>query len=84
MNTYNIAVVPLDGVGKHLIPIGVDALRKVQSRIGGMDLTFQFYDAGFEYFLDTGKRTVEGFKEALEAADAMFCGCNLRHRLTFR
>jgi len=66
--------VPLDGVGKHLIPIGVDALRKVQAVIGGMNFTFQFYDAGFEYFLNTGKKTADGLKENLEAADAMFCG----------
>lgn len=74
MRRYNIAVVPLDGVGKHVIPIGVKALQRVQTVVSGIDLEFEFYDAGFEYFLNTGKRTVEGFKEAMEAADAMFCG----------
>ena len=74
MRTYNIAAVPLDGVGKHLVPIGVSALLKVQAAIGGIDFAFQFYDAGFEYFLNTGKKTADGLKEALEAADAMFCG----------
>jgi isocitrate/isopropylmalate dehydrogenase len=74
LRKYSIAVVPLDGVGKHLIPIGVEALRKTQQIVGGMNLEFTFYDAGFEYFLKTGKRIPNGFQEAMEASDAMFCG----------
>ncbi|NLK08179.1 MAG: isocitrate/isopropylmalate dehydrogenase family protein [Firmicutes bacterium] len=74
MKKYNIAVVPLDGVNKHVIPLAVDAVKKAQMMVGGLDLEFQFYDAGFEYWLKTGKRAPDGFKIAMEAADAMFCG----------
>ena len=74
LKKYNIAVVPLDGIGKHVVPIGVDALKKAQEIIGGIDLEFQFYDAGFEYWMNTKKRVPDGFEADMKAADAMFCG----------
>ena len=74
MKKYNIAVVPLDGVGKDVIPMGVEAMKKTQRIVGGIDLEFQFYDAGFEYFLKNKKRMPDNFRADMEAADAMFCG----------
>lgn len=74
MNTYHIAVNPLDGIGKDIIPLVVELMKKAQRLIGGYDMDYQFYEAGFEYFVKTGSLMPEGFQKEMEAADAMFCG----------
>lgn len=74
MKKYNIAVVPLDGVGKELHPYGVEVLKKAQKIVGGFEFDFQWYEAGVEYACKTGKGMPDNFYEDMRAADAMYCG----------
>jgi len=74
MKKYNIAVVPLDGIGKELHPYGVEVLKKAEKIVGGFELEFQWYEAGVEYAFKTGKGMPDNFYEEMCAADAMYCG----------
>jgi len=74
MKKYNIAVCPLDGINKELIPYGVEVLKKAQEIVSGFELGFQWYDAGVEYAYRTGRAMPDNFYEDMCAADAMFCG----------
>ncbi len=74
MKKYNIAVIPLDGVGKEVIPLGAKAMQKAQEILGGFELDFQYYDAGVEYAVKTGKMAPDNLGKDIAAADAMLCG----------
>ena len=74
MKTYKIAVLPLDGVGKEVIPLGAEAMLKAQALLGGFELDLRYYDAGVEYAGKTGKMAPDNIKEELAGADAMLCG----------
>jgi 3-isopropylmalate dehydrogenase/tartrate dehydrogenase/decarboxylase/D-malate dehydrogenase len=71
---YNIAVIPLDGVGKDVIPLGVKAMQRAQEILGGFELDFEYYDAGVEYAVKTGKMCEDNLGEEVAKADAMLCG----------
>ncbi|SHN57016.1 isocitrate/isopropylmalate family dehydrogenase [Desulfitobacterium chlororespirans] len=74
MKKYNIAVIPLDGVGKEVIPLGAKAMEKAQEILGGFELEFQYYDAGVEYAVKNGRMCQDNLGEEVAKADAMFCG----------
>lgn len=74
MEKYNIAVIPLDGVGKDVIPLGVKAMQRAEEILGGFELDFEYYDAGVEYAIKTGKMCEDNLGEEITKADAMFCG----------
>lgn len=74
MKKYNIAVIPLDGVGKDVIPLGAQAMQKAQEILGGFELDFQYYEAGVEYAVKTGKMCEDNLGEEVARADAMLCG----------
>lgn len=74
MNTYKIAVLPLDGVGKEVIPLGVQAMQLAETILGSFRLEFEYYDAGVEYAVRTGKMAPDGLRDNLVQADAMLCG----------
>lgn len=72
--TYKIAVLPLDGVGKELIPLAARSMETAQKVLGGFSLDFQYYEAGVEYAVKTGKMAPDGLRDDLVQADAMLCG----------
>ena len=74
MMSYNIAVVPLDGVGKEIHPLAVKLLKMTEEAIGGFELEMQWYEAGVEYACKTGRGMPDGFYDDMRNADAMFCG----------
>ena len=74
MTNYKIAVIPLDGVGKEVIPLGVKAMEIAQQILGGFELDFKYYDAGVEYAVRTGKMCEDSLIEEVAQADAMLCG----------
>lgn len=74
MNTYKIAVLPLDGVGKEVIPLAAQAMRVAQEASGDFQLEFEYYDAGVEYAVKTGKMAPDNLRSELVKADAMLCG----------
>jgi tartrate dehydrogenase/decarboxylase / D-malate dehydrogenase len=74
LGKYNIAVIPLDGVGKDVIPFGAKAMQKAQEVLGGFQLEMQYYDAGVEYAVKTGKMCQDNLGKEVAKADAMLCG----------
>lgn len=74
MKKYNIAVVPLDGIGRELHPMAVELLKRTQQIINGFELDFQWYEAGQEFASKTGRLVPDGFFENMCEADAMFNG----------
>lgn len=74
MQKYTIAVIPLDGVGKEVIPLGAKAMQKAQQLLGGFELELKHYEAGVEYAVKTGKMGQDGLGEEIAKADAMLCG----------
>lgn len=82
MGNYKIAVLPLDGVGKEVIPLGAKAMQKAQEILGGFQLELEYYEAGVEYAVKTGKMAKDNLWAEIEYADAMLCGSAGHYDLT--
>ena len=46
MRRYRIAVIPGDGIGKEVIPAGIEALAAVAAREGGFEFTLRPFRLG--------------------------------------
>jgi tartrate dehydrogenase/decarboxylase/D-malate dehydrogenase len=73
MKTYNIAVIPGDGIGKEVVPEGLGVLEALGRRF---DICFDWgeFDWNCERFLKTGRMMAEDGIEQLSAFDAIFLG----------
>lgn len=69
-----IAVLPGDGIGHEIMPACLELLRRVQSKRGGFELTFQEIDAGADYYRRTGIDITDEDYKTVEAADAILFG----------
>jgi len=74
MKTYRIALIPGDGIGKEVIPAGVQALEAAAARAGDLTLSFEQFDWGCEYYLRTGRMMPEDGLEQLRPFDAIYLG----------
>ena len=72
--TYNIAVIPGDGIGKEVMPEGVKALQAAQQAVGGFELRFEEFPWGTEFYLKTGKMMPPDGLKILEKLDAIYLG----------
>ena len=73
-NSWKIAVIEGDGIGKEVVPEGLRVLDAVQQKFG---LTFEFvsYDfASADYYLAHGKMLPDDWQDKLQQADAIFFG----------
>ncbi len=72
-DSYQIVVLPGDGIGKDVMPEGLRVLNEVA---GKYDLSFDFdqYECGGEYYLNTGKEWDDGAFDACKNADAILLG----------
>ena len=66
---HKIAVIPGDGIGKEVIPAGVQVLRAL-----GLDLEIEEFPWGSDYFRQTGKMMPADGLEMLRAYDAIYFG----------
>jgi tartrate dehydrogenase/decarboxylase/D-malate dehydrogenase len=73
MPTYNIAVIPGDGIGKEVVPEGIRVLEAAGGRFG---ITFKWdtFDWNCENFTRTGRMMPEDGIEQLRAYDAIYLG----------
>src|SRR5712672_2099875 len=73
MNTYKIAVIPGDGIGKEVVPEGLRVLEAAGRRF---DLKFSFthFDWSCETYVKTGKMMPADGLEQLRPFDAIFLG----------
>jgi len=74
MRTYRIACLPGDGVGREVLPIGVDAVRRAGEITGGFSLATTDLDWSCERYLETGAMMPDDGLRILEQHDAIFFG----------
>jgi len=70
---FRIAVVPGDGIGNEVVPVGLRVLERVGS-IFGIDFTFQHFDWSCELYKKTGRMMPEDGIARLRDHDAIFFG----------
>jgi len=71
---YKVVVLPGDGVGREVIPEAVKALKAVQESVSGLELSFDEYGCGFEYYKETGEPWSEAAYSACRESDAILFG----------
>jgi len=71
MKRYRIALIPGDGVGKEVVPA---AAKVLEAAAQGFTLSFQAFDWGCEYCLETGRMMPDDGLEQLRAFDAILLG----------
>src|SRR6202158_5324472 len=86
MRSYRIAAIPGDGIGKEVIPAGVEVLQAVAARNGGFALTLETLPWGSDHYRATGRFMPEAGVTALRAFDAIYFGAvgdpQITHHLT--
>lgn len=73
MSKYKIAVVPGDGIGKEIVPAGLEVL-KAASKKYGFSLACDFYEWGAGYYLKHGQFMPDDGLKQLKNYDAIFFG----------
>src|SRR5215218_3292441 len=74
MNSYKIAAIPGDGIGKEVIAAGVEVLQALAARDGGFKLDFETFDWGSDYYKKHGVMMPENGRETLKSFDAIYFG----------
>jgi tartrate dehydrogenase/decarboxylase / D-malate dehydrogenase len=72
-NTYQIAVIAGDGIGREVIPAGIAALRAVTGG-SGVSLSFTDLPWGCEHYLAHGRMMDDDAFERLDRFDAIYLG----------
>jgi tartrate dehydrogenase/decarboxylase/D-malate dehydrogenase len=73
-NSFRIAVIPGDGIGKEVVPEGVRVLEKVAARFG-IGLSFDWFDfASYDYYASHGQMLPDDWKDRIGSHDAIFFG----------
>lgn len=74
INTYRIAVIPGDGIGKEVVPEGLKVLRAAADRFG-IGLAFEEHEfASCDYYQKHGKMMPDDWKDRIGTTDAIFFG----------
>ena len=73
MSTYNIGVIPGDGIGKEVIPEGIKILENI-SAYYDISFKWELFDWSCEYYAKTGKMIPDDGLQQLEKKDAIFLG----------
>jgi len=74
MRRYRIAVIPGDGIGKEVIPAGVEALAALASAEGGFEFEFDRFDWGSDHYRETGLMMPVDGREQIKGHDAIYFG----------
>lgn len=74
MKQYKIASIPGDGIGKEVIPAGVQVLRALESRCGTFKLHIQEFPWGTDYYHRAGLMMPEEGLDLLKPFDAIYFG----------
>ncbi len=73
MKTYRIAAIPGDGIGREVIPAGIEVLEAL-AKSEGFALQFESFDWSSERYKKTGAYIPEGGLAKLKGFDAIFFG----------
>ncbi|OGP96750.1 MAG: tartrate dehydrogenase [Deltaproteobacteria bacterium RBG_16_47_11] len=74
MKTYNLAVIPGDGIGKEVTHEALKILRAVSEK-HGFGVKTESFDWSCDYYLKHGEMGPENILEILKGFDAIFLGC---------
>ncbi|MGL4961689.1 MAG: tartrate dehydrogenase [Inquilinus sp.] len=73
-NSFRIAVIPGDGIGKEVVPEGVRVLEKVAARFG-IGLSLDWFDfASYDHYSRHGQMMPDDWKARIGSHDAIFFG----------
>jgi len=73
MNTYKIATIPGDGIGKEVIPKSLRVLDIIAAKCG-FQIKYKNFDYSCEYFKKYGKMMPEDGLDRLRDSDSIFLG----------
>ena len=73
MKSYRIAAIPGDGIGREVIPAGVEVLEALAG-LEGYAMRFEHFDWSSERYLQTGSYIPEAGLERLRGYDAIYFG----------
>ena len=74
MKTFNIAVIPGDGIGPEVVEEGLKVLNAIAEIDGSFCFNFVKFPWGCEYYLKTGKMMDDNGLELLKSYDAIYLG----------
>ncbi len=74
MKIYRIAAIPADGIGKEVIPAGIEVLQDLEQITGSFRMTFETFPWGCDYYHSHGRMMPEDGLETLKAFDAIYFG----------
>ena len=74
MRDYHIAVIPGDGIGKEVTPVGVQALNAAAEITGVFRLRYDYFPWGCEHYLAHGVMMAKDGLKILQPFDAIYFG----------
>ncbi|MEK9199661.1 tartrate dehydrogenase [Lysinibacillus halotolerans] len=74
MNTYKIAVIPGDGIGKEVVPAAIEVLDSIAKLDGSFKFEWTYFPWGCDYYLEHGEMMPEDGLETLKQYDQIFLG----------
>jgi tartrate dehydrogenase/decarboxylase / D-malate dehydrogenase len=74
MNTYRIATIPGDGIGKEVVPAGREVLQALAAADKSFAFEFENFDWGGDYFRKHGVMMPDDGLDALRGKDAILFG----------
>ena len=74
MRRYRIAVIPGDGIGKEVIPAGIEVLNALAERDGGVEWDFDQFDWGSDTYRATGLMMPTDGLRQIKDHDAIYFG----------
>ena len=69
-----IAVIPGDGIGQEVAPVGIKALETASELLGGFRLNLETFPWGCSYYLSHGRMMPQDGLKTLESFDAIYFG----------
>ena len=73
MNTYNISLIPGDGIGKEVVPEGIRVLETIGKKFN-IQFEWREYDWSCETFQRTGRMMPEDGLDKIKGSDAVYLG----------
>jgi tartrate dehydrogenase/decarboxylase / D-malate dehydrogenase len=74
MQSYRIAVIPGDGIGQEVTPVGVKVLQAAGERFNAYSLDLEWFDWGCDYYLKHGRMMPADGLDILRHFDAIYFG----------
>ena len=74
MRRYRIAVIPGDGIGKEVIPAGIEVLAALAAAEGGFELVCDRFDWGSDHYRATGLMMPFDGRDQIKSHDAIYFG----------